>query len=153
MRNKVTEKENLFGEDQNFELQKFKFISDHSNDAHFLMDEKSRFNYVNKEACRRLGFTESELLKMSIPDIDPVFPIERCSEFFEKMKTLKPFPPFEGVHRRKDGSQFPVEVTSTYVQLGEKPYFFAQVRDITERQKTLELLNQKTKQLAESYAD
>jgi PAS domain-containing protein len=36
-------------------LSKFKFISDNSNDAHFLLDRNGKIQYVNKSACKMLG--------------------------------------------------------------------------------------------------
>ena len=39
---------------------------------------------------------------------------------------------FEGLHRHRDGSLFPVEINVTYVHL-DRDYLLAVVRDITER--------------------
>jgi signal transduction histidine kinase len=39
----------------------------------------------------------------------------------------------EGIHRRKDGSTFPVEIRLSLFESGEKKYICGLVRDITER--------------------
>ena len=39
----------------------------------------------------------------------------------------------EGVHRRKDGTSFPVEVRLTFDEEGGRPFVLALVRDISER--------------------
>jgi PAS domain S-box-containing protein len=41
---------------------------------------------------------------------------------------------YEAEHRRKDGTRFPVEITSRSVELDGKPHYFSIVRDITVRQ-------------------
>jgi PAS domain S-box-containing protein len=43
---------------------------DMSSDAIYLHDEQLRFNYVNTEACHRLGYSREELLAMGPHDID-----------------------------------------------------------------------------------
>jgi PAS domain S-box-containing protein len=118
----------------NGELQKFKFLSDNASDAHHLLDPEARFLYVNKVACERLGYSEQELLKLSLPDIDLLYSKERVQELFEHSKTEK-VPPFEAIHRRKDGSTFPVEINIMPVELEGEPYLFANARDITERKR------------------
>ena len=42
---------------------------------------------------------------------------------------------FESVHRRKDGTTFPVEINASYIRL-ERDYILAVVRDVTERRRT-----------------
>ncbi len=46
------------------ELHRFKLISDHSSDAHFLIDENARFLYVNRVACEKLGYSVEDLTSM-----------------------------------------------------------------------------------------
>jgi PAS domain S-box-containing protein len=121
----------------NGELQKFKFLSDNASDAHHLLDPEARFLYVNKVACERLGYSEQELLKLSLPDIDLLYSKERVQELFERSKTER-VPPFEAIHRRKDGSTFPVEINIMPVELRGAPYLFANARDITERKRAEE---------------
>src|SRR5262249_51464455 len=56
-----------------------------------------------------------------------------------------------GLHRRKDGSTFPVEVNITYVRLN-RDYIVAVVRDITERRRAEQEL-QRTANLLRAVAD
>jgi len=48
------------------ELRKFKLVSDESNDAHCLLGRDARFQYVNKAACKMMGYSESELLELCV---------------------------------------------------------------------------------------
>ncbi|MBI5664845.1 MAG: PAS domain S-box protein, partial [Nitrospirae bacterium] len=92
------------------ELRKFKFISDQSNDAHFLTDRDARFRYVNKSACRMLGYTEDELLSLSVPDVDIVYDLEKYRQLFD-LTQRENVMPIETLNKRKDGSVFPAEIT------------------------------------------
>lgn len=113
-------------------LELFRRLVDNSNDAIEVVDIKTgRFLDINKKACTDLGYTRDELLDMTFFDIDS----NQTPENFKL--TLKEFSEsdsniIETKHIRKDGTEFPVEVNVTIVEL-EKTYAIAIVRDITER--------------------
>lgn len=50
-------------------LWKFKFTSDNSAEAHFLLDQDARLPYANGNACRLFGYSKAELLAMGMPDM------------------------------------------------------------------------------------
>jgi PAS domain S-box-containing protein len=101
--------------------------------------EDKRFLYVNNAACRFLGYTREELLTMTIADINPVFPMEAWENHWQNIKR-QGFISLETSHQRKDGTIFPVEVTSTHLECGNKKYVCSFVRDITERKRTEDIL-------------
>ena len=68
---------------------------------------------------------------MTVFDIDPHLTPERLVKSREHLD-LTSYEILETVHRRKDGTTFPVEVNVRLVQLDRK-YFVAISRDITER--------------------
>jgi diguanylate cyclase (GGDEF)-like protein/PAS domain S-box-containing protein len=114
------------------ELKKFKFFSENANDAHLLLNQETRILYANKLACEQLGYCESELLHLNIPDISPLFPKERVQQLFEECR-LGRCASFEALHQRKDGSILPVEITSTVLEFQGEWLMFSTVRNITER--------------------
>lgn len=116
------------------EARRFKFISDHSSEAHFLLDAQGRFLYVNELARQRLGYSEAELLQMSLFDIDSNYDPASYRQFFDRTQR-EPDAPFETIHRRRDGSTFPVEISVTAVAFEQEPFVFAVARDITQRKK------------------
>jgi PAS domain S-box-containing protein len=82
---------------------------------------------VNPAACRLYGYTYEEFLRLKHTDISA-----------EPDKTVAAI--HEGIthvplryHRRKDGTVFPVEITSGYCMLGNRSVQTAFIRDITER--------------------
>ncbi|WP_373070664.1 PAS domain S-box protein [Sulfurimonas sp.] len=109
-----------------------KFAIDHINESIYLADENGKFYYVNEGACRSLGYTQEEMLKLGVADIDPDWPAERWSENWEFLKEHKTAI-MALRHQRKDGTIFPVEIVANYFVYDGVPYIMGFARDITER--------------------
>jgi PAS domain S-box-containing protein len=138
-------------------LQMFQFCIEQAADAVFWLDQDGRYTYVNEEACRSLGYTRDELMRMHLWDVDPVFPRERYDkEWAQFQKGELGRQRIETWHRRKDGVIFPVEVSYWQTWLGNTELHVAYVRDITERKRTEEALRQSEERfraLVENSAD
>jgi two-component system, cell cycle sensor histidine kinase and response regulator CckA len=117
------------------------FALDNVHEAAFLIDEDARFRYVNEESCRVLGYTRDELLRLGVADVDPDFPMERWHGHWEELKKCGSLT-FEGCHRTKDGSIFPVEISANYFEYEGKAYNLGLVRDITERKRMENVLSE-----------
>ena len=130
-------------------LHLFRKLIDELNDAIEVVDPKTlRFLDVNDKACRDLGYTRDELLSLSVRDIDPGVN-ESFVPRIERELELSGFATFESLHRRKDGSTFPVEINLRRVQL-DRTYGVSVVRDITERKRAEEALRQKEEELTKA---
>ena len=120
-------------------LKLFRTLLDHSSDAIEVFDPFTLgLVDMNETECLELGYSREELLTMSISDIDRAFRVEPIQSIQEQMQQSGGAR-FEGVRQRKDGSTFPVEVSSKFVQL-DKQYVLNIVRDITERKQAEENL-------------
>ncbi len=108
------------------------FAMENAFDEIYWLDTQGNIRYVNNKACQTLGYTREELIQLSIPDLDPDFPMEHWQSNWEALKRDKS-QLFETRHRRKDGSIIPVEVSANHVKLGELEYDVAFCRDITKR--------------------
>lgn len=108
------------------------FALEHIHEAVFLIDKDARFQYVNQEACRSLGYTRKELLQMYVKDIDFEWPSHEWPKHWEELKKQK-IVILESIHRHKDGTLFPVEIVSNYMEYDGLSFNMAMVRDITER--------------------
>lgn len=112
----------------------FRNLIDQSTDAIEVLDPNTmHFIDCNTAAHEILGYTREEFLSMSAFDIDPVIDKNLVDQRSREMDKAG-FVVFESVHRRKDGSTFPVEINAKNIQL-EKEYRLAIVRDITERKR------------------
>ncbi len=114
------------------ELGKFKFLSDNASDAHLLVNENAVPVYVNKAACRMFGYTKSELLSLSLTDIDTVLDIDKFNDLF-RLIHKGASQPFETSAIKKDGTSLSAEVTITGCQLNDTAYMFIAFRDVSER--------------------
>lgn len=101
-----------------------------ATDAVWLLDDQARFLEVNEAACRMLGYAREELLRLGVPDVEAREDGEATWRHAARVRE-EGYQRFETVHRRQDGSQFPVEVSVTY--LPEQRQMVAFVRDISER--------------------
>ena len=112
---------------------RFKLLIEQASDAFFVLDYDGSLFDVNNHACKSLGYSREELLEMNIGDVDiEVEDMKHKQRFWESLKQGQ-YLTFEGVHRRKDGSTFPVEVRLGRLDLGNKKLLLALVRDITDR--------------------
>jgi PAS domain S-box-containing protein len=128
------------------ELRLMQFPLEHASDGVFWMNPQARIVYVNEAACRSLGRSREELLSLSIPDIDPLFPKEVWESFWAEVK-VRGSMTFETQYQTKQGRVFPVEITANYLEFAGKEYSFAFARDITERKQAEEERQRSLEQL------
>jgi hypothetical protein len=120
-------------------LKQFKFMADNAQDPFILMREDGTFAYLNSKALEAWGYTEEEARSIRVPDADPIYNDAAYKELFRKARE-QTIPQFETLHKRKDGSFFPVEVKVNGLRLDGMQYLFAVARNITERRASEQLL-------------
>jgi PAS domain S-box-containing protein len=128
---------------------RFRLLVEHSKDAFYLHKRNGKIIDANKHACDILGYTLQELLALSIQDIDQEIDLNKHIERWETMVPGVPIT-LEGVHRRKDGTTFPVEIRLVWFDSGGEQYMLGLVRDITERKRMEEALRERTELLEQS---
>lgn len=115
-------------------LRLFRALIEETNDGIEVIDaETMRFIDVNHRACVDLGYSRDELLHMSVSDIEADNDVVQVGEI-EARLGRDGFVLIESRHRRKDGSDFPVELSLRRIVL-DKKYTVAIVRDISERKR------------------
>lgn len=125
------------------ELIKFRVAIDSSADNVFLVDYPSmRFYDVSDSACKDLGYTRKEFQKMTPEDINLAFSNNDLKKIFEMIIKGNTTRAIETVHRKKSGQTFPVEVVLRSVVFGENNCIVGVARDISERRKAEEAIEQ-----------
>ncbi|MDP3745103.1 MAG: EAL domain-containing protein [Methylotenera sp.] len=117
---------------QNAALHLTRFSVESASDALLWMTPDSRIVDANASACKSLGYTRQELLKLSLSDIDSNFDAEIWPQQFVALQQQGSIQ-IESDFRKKDNGLFPVEIVANHIQLDGKNYICAFVRDITER--------------------
>lgn len=102
---------------------------------------------VNKQACIDLGYTEEELLSMTVFKLDLNFSKSNVDKWHQHRQDVKEkgTKTIESLHKRKDGSLMPVEVTITYMEYKGQKIAFSFAKDITQRKKAREALRESEK--------
>ncbi len=117
----------------------YRTLFDCGNDAIWLysIDKDGcprQFIEVNEVACKRLGYTRDEFLKLK-PEKIRQPGIQPTLASVGKIIVSKGRAIYESVSLTKDGRAIPVEVSTSLLMLDEKSMALAIVRDITERKR------------------
>jgi hypothetical protein len=114
----------------------------------YLFDAGSlRFLQVSEGAKINLGYSDDELQQLTPLDLQPSYTRKKFGKLIAPLlsgeqQTLL----FETVHRRKDGTTYPVEARLQLIA-SEPPVFVAVIQDITERHRAESQLREFTKHL------
>jgi PAS domain S-box-containing protein len=112
------------------QLELLKRSIDESLDCAYWFDPQGEFVYANDAGCRALGYSREELMKLHVSDVNPRASRERWSEIWQALKSNGRLQ-LESVHRRKDGTTFPVALTSAYFRSGGREYCNGFAVDVT----------------------
>lgn len=116
---------------------RYRELFNNANDAIFLFrvfpdGALSNFEEVNDVACRWLGYSRDELLRLSVLDL---LPPEEGANLGGRTETLLSSGQVlvESIHRAKDGRLIPVEVHARQFELAGERFVLSMARDISER--------------------
>ena len=94
---------------------------------------------VNQTAARVLGYSRDELLELSLNHIEvglPLTPTSAWQDWVEGLRGATEVLFLEGVHRRKDGSRYPVEESVGLAVVDGQELLLVASRDITDRKRS-----------------
>ena len=136
---------------------RFESIFNHVNEGILIANDRGMILLSNPKVLSMFGFTEEELRGKPVEVLVPTKYRERHvdnRETYMKHPIRRPM----GYNmtlfgQRKDGSQFPLEISLSYYESGEGMFVIAFIIDITERfrqQEAIKSMNEELKQLNES---
>jgi PAS domain S-box-containing protein len=100
---------------------------------------------TNRAMCEMLGYSQEELLKLKVWDWDRQWSREGLLERLKELTVVSAT--FETIHRRKDGSEFSVEVSANGAAIGDQSLVFCVHRDISARREAEAALRTATERL------
>lgn len=119
----------------------FRVLFESSPESIFLVDPHATnalwpIVACNDVACRENGYAREELMGRPIGTLVPRATDQSLLEKHLARLRIKRAERYETFHRRKDGSLFPVEVSTCLVKVGGRELVLGMDRDITERKRT-----------------
>ncbi|MFB6086532.1 MAG: PAS domain S-box protein [Halodesulfurarchaeum sp.] len=122
-------------------FEEYQELFDGMNDTAWVIDTDGEFLAVNDAAVHELGYSREEFESMNPHDIDEGLEPAEIDSLIDDMPEDER-QVFETVHRRKDGSTIPVEISSSLITYGGTEAILSIARDITERKEREERLEQ-----------
>jgi PAS domain S-box-containing protein len=132
-------------------LRRYKLLAEHSRDIilHIRLED-GRILEANAAGVRAYGYTRDELLSLSIHDLRA--PCTRGETAAQMAEADARSILFETIHQRRDGSTFPVEVSSQGMTVGGAHTLVSIVRDITDSKRVEAELRQQCEWLRVTLA-
>ncbi len=118
------------------------------NEIYVFDPETLKFSFVNQSALRNMGYTMEELRRMTPVDIKPLVSYEQFHSLVMPLRAgTLPVIQFQTVHRRKDNSEYPVEVFLQLLDSDSGKVFLAMINDITVRRQAEKLVADQQEEL------
>lgn len=118
---------------------RFRDLFESSPDPCWLIDEHNRFVLCNQAAARELGYASiQDVLDTHPSDLSPATQPDGLGSFTKANLMMaaahqQGVHRFDWVHRRRDGTEFPVEVTLAEITMADRRMLYCIWRDISER--------------------
>ena len=123
---------------------RFELLVANSRDIILFMERDGHIVDANRAAERAYGYTRDELLKMTVADLRAESTAAEIPSQMSEADERGIL--FESVHRCKDGSVFPVEVSSRGATIAGRRMLVSLIRDVTERKRAEEATRAKDEQ-------
>lgn len=119
-------------EERRVAVERLALVLKYAHDVILLLDENMRIVEANDRALQVYGRTPLEMRQLSAPDLRPEQTRETVKLDFKRALTAEGVT-FETLHQRRDGTPFPVEVSSTAVEIEGRRHVLSIIRDISRR--------------------
>lgn len=113
------------------------FTIERSADSIIWYDCASNIKRVNEAACKMVGYSRSELLGLTIQDINPYYKKKSWAKFWKQLRKEEVLQ-FEASNIKKDGTIIHREVTANFIVFKGQEFAVGFSRDISERKRNEE---------------
>jgi PAS domain S-box-containing protein len=110
----------------------YKYLLQYANDIIILFNKDLKIVEVNESALKAYGYTQDEIIKKTAKDLRADETLATLQNEFEELKKHGSFV-FNTVHKRKDGTTFPVEISTRVIVIEWQEFYQSIIRDISGR--------------------
>lgn len=129
------------------ELKLYRILLENVRHTIIFTDISGRIIEANEAAVKAYGYSHEELLSLTSFDLEEANDIKK--DQIEKAYKKGIF--LEAIHKRKDGSTFPVEISAQGADMGDKQIIVSIIRDITDRKNVEKSLRESKNRLRQLY--
>lgn len=112
-------------------LQRYQLLSEHSRDIVLYLQADGHILEANQAAVQAYGYDRDTLHRLTIADLRAIQTQPILHQ--QLQQALSSGILFETMHRRQDGSLFPVEVSARGTEIEGQPVILSIIRDISDR--------------------
>ncbi|MGD9786844.1 MAG: PAS domain S-box protein [Sulfuricellaceae bacterium] len=120
------------------EMLRYRTLLRTMRDGLCVLDENGKVVEANRAFADMLGYSEAEIASLSVSDWNAQW--DREGALAKVGQLMARSEAFETLHRRKDGTTYPAEVSATPMVIEGRPLLFSVIRDISERKRAEEAL-------------
>jgi PAS domain S-box-containing protein len=130
----------------------YDYILKYANDIIFLLDGDFSILEANDKAIETYQYERKELTGQHISKLRADSELKKLEKVLEKVNEIG-YSTFETIHKRKDGTVFPVEISARRVDIEGIQYYHAISRDITERKQAENTLRESEERFRKIFED
>jgi PAS domain S-box-containing protein len=119
----------------------FDYILKHANDIILLVDKDFLIVEANDKAVETYQYERNELIGKNVNQLRSPHTYGQFRHDYKILRDTENLT-FETIHKRKDGTDFPIEISTRRVDIEGVPFYQSIGRDITERKHAEEILRE-----------
>jgi PAS domain S-box-containing protein len=128
-------------------MKHFDFVMKHGNDIILLIDSDLTIVEANDRAVQTYGYPREKLIGMNLADIRAPEEVPGLAKHVRELNSSGSSY-IETIHRKRDGTTFPIEISSYTVEVKGVRYYQSIGRDISERKQAEAEMRESNKKLS-----